>query len=269
MVKHVLLALLLTTNTALFSQSEAKFYTTKGDFVVYLEDTLAPITAGNFIKLVNQKYYDGVIIHRVVPNFVIQGGDATLTGGNRAQVIQDEFHDSLSNVKGTISMANAGPNTGTSQFFINLKDNKGLDYNKAPLASKHPVFGHVIEGYSTVEAIAQVALTGSRPTVDVVMDSVRILPKKAPDPKPSNVAELHELKIGWLPNPAKNKIWITDKSLTTVDVKIIDLTGAVILNQESYSPEDAIDVSHLPEGVYFIKSKYREQVSIQQITVRR
>ena len=101
------------------SQSIVTFYTTEGDFEVELYDILKPITAGNFLDLVEQEFYDGIIFHRVISNFVVQGGDPTGTGsGGPGYTIEDEFDSSLSNLKRTLSMANAGPNTGGSQFFI-------------------------------------------------------------------------------------------------------------------------------------------------------
>jgi peptidylprolyl isomerase len=111
-----------------------------------------PITAGNFEKLVRQGFYEGVIFHRVIDGFVIQGGDPKGTGmGGPGYRIKDEFthENGNKNNRGTISMANSGPNTGGSQFFINLVDNNFLD-------SKHPVFGEVISGMDVVDKIAKV-----------------------------------------------------------------------------------------------------------------
>jgi peptidylprolyl isomerase/peptidyl-prolyl cis-trans isomerase A (cyclophilin A) len=155
--------------------SEVRFYTNKGDFVVELEDKLAPITSSNFLKLVNEKFYDGIIFHRVLQNFIIQGGDPTGTGsGGPGYSIQDEFHEDLSNIEKTISMANSGPNTGGSQFFFNMKDNTFLDYNESPSTSKHAVFGKVISGYSIVQTISNVSVNSQdRPITDVVIDSIR------------------------------------------------------------------------------------------------
>jgi peptidylprolyl isomerase len=108
-----------------------------------------PVTAGNFEKLVAKGFYEGVIFHRVIPKFMIQGGDPTGTGtGGPGYAIKDEFTKSNKNNRGTISMANAGPNTGGSQFFINLVNNNFLD-------SKHPVFGEVVEGMDVVEKIGK------------------------------------------------------------------------------------------------------------------
>lgn len=172
----MLLCLGLTAHPRLQAQTQITFYTTMGDFVVEMTDSLTPITSGNFIQLTLQEYYDDVIFHRVIKNFVVQGGDPTGTGfGGPGYSIPDEFDSTLSNVTGTISMANAGPNTGGSQFFFNLVNNPHLDYNKPPLTSAHPVFGWVVSGWDNVLGIGNVAVNASyRPLTDVVMDSLRI-----------------------------------------------------------------------------------------------
>jgi peptidylprolyl isomerase len=131
--------------------TRVKFETTEGDIIINLYRDM-PITTGNFEKLVNQGFYDEIIFHRIIPGFMIQGGDPTGTGmGGPGYTIKDEFNHEGGNKnnRGTISMANAGPNTGGSQFFINLVDNNFLD-------SKHPVFGKVIEGMEIVDKIAKV-----------------------------------------------------------------------------------------------------------------
>lgn len=145
---------------------KVKLETTQGDIVIELYDKM-PITAGNFKKLVEDKIYDGVIFHRVIDGFMIQGGDPTGTGMGDPNIpkIKDEFTktDLDKNNKGTISMANAGPNTGSSQFFINLVNNNFLD-------GKHPVFGKVIEGMEVVDKIGKVAKNAQdRPLEDVVI----------------------------------------------------------------------------------------------------
>lgn len=152
-------------------ETKIKLETTHGDVVIKLYSDM-PITAGNFKGLVEAGTYDGVIFHRVIKNFMIQGGDPTGTGMGDPAIpkIQDEFVAGHSNVRGTLSMANAGPNTGSSQFFINLIDNSFLDYDKQPLSSKHPVFGEVVEGMDVIDAIAGVAVgAGDRPVEDVVI----------------------------------------------------------------------------------------------------
>jgi len=136
-----------------------------------------PVTAGNFEKLAEEGFYDGVIFHRVIPDFMIQGGDPTGTGmGGPGYKIEDEFVAGHSNVRGTIAMANAGPNSGGSQFFINLVDNGFLDYDKEPLTSKHPVFGKVVDGMDVVDEIAGVETgAGDKPIEDVVIVKATII----------------------------------------------------------------------------------------------
>lgn len=150
---------------------KVKLETNHGDIVIKLYNDM-PITSGNFEKLVKSGTYDGVIFHRVIPNFIIQGGDPTGTGFGDPKIpkIKDEFVPGHSNLRGTVSMANAGPNTGSSQFFINLVNNSFLDYDKQPLTSKHPVFGEVVEGMDVVDEIAKVK-TGAndRPVENVVI----------------------------------------------------------------------------------------------------
>lgn len=108
-----------------------------------------PLTAGNFASLVRKGFYNGTIFHRVIDGFMIQGGDPTGTGrGGPGYTIRDEFAPGRKNDRGTISMANAGPNTGGSQFFINLVDNHYLD-------GRHPVFGKVTAGMDVVDRIAK------------------------------------------------------------------------------------------------------------------
>jgi len=135
--------------------------TTKGNIVIELKSNM-PITAGNFEKLVNEGFYDGVIFHRVIADFMIQGGDPTGTGmGGPGYNIKDEFSSTNLNNRGTISMANAGPNTGGSQFFINVVNNNFLD-------TKHPVFGTVIEGMDVVDAIVNTVVDeNDRPVEEV------------------------------------------------------------------------------------------------------
>jgi len=151
---------------------KVKLETNKGDIVIELYSKNMPITAGNFEKLVKDGFYDGVIFHRVIDDFMIQGGDPDGTGmGGPGYTIKDEFTgtDLDKNNNMTISMANAGPNTGGSQFFINVKDNNFLD-------GKHPVFGKVIEGMDVVSAIAKVEVDGDdRPVEEVVINKASII----------------------------------------------------------------------------------------------
>lgn len=147
---------------------QVRLTTTMGDIVIALDPTM-PITTGNFETLVNKGYYNGVIFHRVIPGFMLQGGDPTGTGrGGPGYVIKDEFGPANKNNRGTVAMANAGPNTGGSQFFINLVNNNYLD-------TKHPVFGKVVEGMDVVDTIAKVPTSGgnvNRPLQNVTIVKV-------------------------------------------------------------------------------------------------
>jgi len=141
--------------------------TSIGDITLQLFDDM-PITAGNFQKLVEKGFYDGTIFHRIIDGFMIQGGDPTGTGrGGPGYAIKDEFTSHNKNDRGTISMANAGPNTGGSQFFLNLVDNNYLD-------KAHPVFGKVVEGMDVVDKMGKVK-TGA---MDRPMKEVKILSAK-------------------------------------------------------------------------------------------
>ncbi len=152
-------------------ETKIKLETNHGDIIIKLYSDM-PITAGNFKKLVEAGIYDGVIFHRVIDGFMIQGGDPTGTGMGDPKIpsIKDEFVPGHSNLPMTIAMANAGPNTGSSQFFINLVNNSFLDYDKQPLSSKHPVFGEVVEGEDVVREIGKVKVgAGDRPIENVVI----------------------------------------------------------------------------------------------------
>jgi len=125
-------------------------HTSMGDVTIELFDAKMPITTENFRKLVEKKFYDGTIFHRVISGFMIQGGDPEGTGyGGPGYSIKDELPTDNRNARGTISMANSGPNTGGSQFFINVVDNNKLD-------PKHPAFGKVVSGMDVVDQISKV-----------------------------------------------------------------------------------------------------------------
>ena len=153
------------------NNKKVKLETNQGDIVIELYGDM-PITTGNFEKLVGEGFYNGVIFHRIIDGFMIQGGDPEGTGmGGPGYEIKDEFTHTggNKNERGTISMANAGPNTGGSQFFINLINNDFLD-------GKHPVFGIVVEGMDIVDKIAKVQVDGSdRPLEEVKIIKATIL----------------------------------------------------------------------------------------------
>jgi peptidylprolyl isomerase len=159
--------------TSITEGKGVKLETNYGDIVIELYNEM-PITTGNFKKLIEEGVYDGVIFHRIIDGFMIQGGDPTGTGMGDPKIpnIQDEFTNSDldRNSRGTISMANAGPNTGSSQFFINLVNNNFLD-------GKHPVFGKVTkETMVVVDKIAKVKKDAQdRPIDDVVIKKAYLI----------------------------------------------------------------------------------------------
>jgi len=149
----------------------AEFNTNKGNFKIELYGDKAPITTGNFIKLVDEGFYNGLIFHRVIPNFMVQSGCPHGTGrGGPGYTIRDEFHPDLKHdSKGILSMANAGPNTGGSQFFITVAPTPWLD-------GKHSIFGKVIEGIEVVDSISKVEKDRKdKPLQNVVINSIKII----------------------------------------------------------------------------------------------
>jgi peptidyl-prolyl cis-trans isomerase B (cyclophilin B) len=149
--------------------SAATIHTNRGAIAVELFDDDAPKTVGNFTKLARDAFYEGVIFHRVIPDFMIQGGDPTGTGsGGPGYTFGDEFNDHKV-VRGALAMANAGPNTNGSQFFIVTTD-------AAPwLDGKHTVFGRVTGGMDVIDAIsASETDARDRPREDVVIERVEL-----------------------------------------------------------------------------------------------
>ena len=178
---------------------QATIKTNQGDIKLQLFPDQAPKTVKNFVELAKQGYYKGVIFHRVIPDFMIQGGDPTGTGAGGesiyGQAFEDEFSEELFNFKGALSMANAGPNTNGSQFFIVTNENvpadmvgqmKAAGYPDEEIARyqeggtpwldfHHTVFGQVIEGMDVAQKISQVKRDfRDRPEEDVVIEDVEI-----------------------------------------------------------------------------------------------
>jgi cyclophilin family peptidyl-prolyl cis-trans isomerase len=149
--------------------SAATLHTNHGAIAIELYDEDAPKTVENFTKLARDGFYDGVIFHRVIPDFMIQGGDPTGTGmGGPGYTFEDEFNDRKV-VRGALAMANAGPNTNGSQFFI-------VTTEAAPwLDGKHTVFGRVTDGMDVVDTISDLDTDArDRPTADVVIERVEL-----------------------------------------------------------------------------------------------
>jgi peptidyl-prolyl cis-trans isomerase B (cyclophilin B) len=149
--------------------SAATMHTNHGTIEVELFDDDAPNTVDNFVKLARDGFYDGVIFHRVIPDFMIQGGDPTGTGrGGPGYTFEDEFNDNKV-VRGALAMANAGPNTNGSQFFI-------VTAEATPwLDGKHTVFGRVTSGMDVVDTISNVDTDPSdKPRSDVTIERVEL-----------------------------------------------------------------------------------------------
>ena len=149
----------------------AKLETNMGEVTIDLAVEKAPITTQNFIKLANSGFYNELVFHRVIPNFMIQGGCPQGTGtGGPGYKIKDEFHPDLKHNKGAISMANSGPNTGGSQFFIVTKEG-GTGW----LDNHHSVFGHVVNGLDVTDNISNTPKSSQdRPLSTVVINRVTI-----------------------------------------------------------------------------------------------
>ncbi|SRR6266511_4225886 len=163
----------------------ATLSTTLGDFTIELFVDKMPITAGNFVKLAKSGFYDGLHFHRVIPDFMAQFGcphskdpnsPRAGTGDAPGGTIPDEHpaNAKLSNDRGTLSMANKGPQSGSCQFFINVVNNPYLDWF-SPGQSKHPVFGKVISGMDVVDAITKAPrAAGDRPKTPIKMNKVTV-----------------------------------------------------------------------------------------------
>ncbi|MGX7013374.1 peptidylprolyl isomerase [Vagococcus silagei] len=177
----------------------ATLHTTMGDVKLALFSEQAPKTVANFIGLAEKNYYNGVIFHRVIPDFMIQGGDPTGTGMGGESIygtkFEDEFSREVFNLRGALSMANAGPNTNGSQFFIVQNENvqssmlgqlSGAGFPEEIVEAyqnggtpwldfRHTVFGHVVEGMDVIDAMAKVSRNGQdKPLEDIVINSVTI-----------------------------------------------------------------------------------------------
>lgn len=186
-------------NLAAVEGPVATFKTNKGDFAIKLFPKQAPKTVENFLGLVAKNYYDGIIFHRVIKDFMIQGGDPTGTGMGGQSLwgtpFEDEFSNELFNIRGALSMANAGPATNGSQFFIVQNQNMPAQMEEQMVAAgypkeiieayrqggtpwldhRHTVFGQVVSGMEIVDEIANVE-TGiqDKPVEDVVIETIEI-----------------------------------------------------------------------------------------------
>jgi cyclophilin family peptidyl-prolyl cis-trans isomerase len=153
-----------------------KLETTKGDIVIELDEKAAPVTSANFLKYVQEGFFDGTIFHRVIPGFMIQGGGFTpdMTQKPTLAPIINEAGNGLKNDRGTIAMARLpNPNSATAQFFINLVNNGPLNYS-GPRNPGYAVFGKVTDGMDVVDEIAKVETSSKGPYENVPVEPVII-----------------------------------------------------------------------------------------------
>jgi peptidyl-prolyl cis-trans isomerase A (cyclophilin A) len=174
-------------DTAAAPAQRVRFETTLGSFTVEVDPARAPLTGASFLQYARDMHYDGTIFHRIIGNFVIQGG-GYLPDGTEKPVrggVPNESGNGLSNRRGTVALARtADPHSGTSQFYVNVADNIALD--PSPMRWGYAVFGRVVEGMDVVDRIASVA-TGSRasfqedtPLEPVVITTARVVGEAAP-----------------------------------------------------------------------------------------
>lgn len=267
------LLLLLTVNfiltvAQLQAQTRVTFYTNKGNFVVELNETKRPNTTKNFITLVNKKFYDKLIFHRVIDGFMIQGGDPKGDGtGGTGGTIPDELSPAYSNLQKTIAMANLNkPNTGDCQFYINLVNNTGLD-------EKYTAFGIVITNFAVVQTIGKVATNSNdKPLVAVVMDSVRITPVTTSIEE--RTADIQDLNIYPNPYTAESVLFLNASKAKTVELSMYNQHGQLIGNTqrrveagENYILLKEINENRLNAGIYFVAVKDERVVSSEKFIV--
>lgn len=155
---------------------KVRFETSRGGFTAELDEAAAPITVENFMRYVDEGFFDGTVFHRVIPGFMIQGGGLTadLTQKRAHAPIENEAANGLKNKRGTLSMARTNDvNSATSQFFVNLADNDFLDHK--PGSFGYAVFGRVTDGMEVIDAIAQVRTGRRRGHDDVPAEDIEII----------------------------------------------------------------------------------------------
>lgn len=158
--------------------TQVVFHTTLGDITIEVDHKNAPISAANFVQYAEDGFYNGTIFHRIIPNFVVQGGglEPGMENKTTRAPIENEADNGIKNLKGSLSMARTmDPNSATSQFFINLKDNDFLDHTaKNPQGWGYAVFGRIVEGMEVVENMAKVATTSRQGHQDVPVEDILI-----------------------------------------------------------------------------------------------
>ena len=220
--KSMLVAMLMTSVAEAADDQElrAKFTTNEGVFEAKLFYKEAPLTVSNFVELARKGFYNGLIFHRVIPNFMIQGGDPKGNGtGGPGYTFADEFHPSLRHSKaGMLSMANSGPGTNGSQFFVTVNATPHLD-------NRHSIFGEVLSGYDVVKKISELKASNDKPLKDVKIEKLEIIGDWF---KPSEVKKSKELSQDDIKG-------ITKKPIESLLTKIGDSQGFGALSQATFT----------------------------------
>jgi len=220
--KSMLVAMFMTSVAVAADDQElrAKFTTNEGVFEAKLFYKEAPLTVSNFVELARKGFYNGLIFHRVIPNFMIQGGDPKGNGtGGPGYTFADEFHPSLRHSKaGMLSMANSGPGTNGSQFFVTVNATPHLD-------NRHSIFGEVVSGYDVVKKISEVKASNDKPLKDVKIEKLEIIGDWF---KPSEVKKSKELSQDDIKS-------ITKKPIESLLTKIGDSQGFGALSQATFT----------------------------------
>lgn len=220
--KSMLVAMLMTSVAEAADDQElrAKFTTNEGVFEAKIFYKEAPLTVSNFVELARKGFYNGLIFHRVIPNFMIQGGDPKGNGtGGPGYTFADEFHPSLRHSKaGMLSMANSGPGTNGSQFFVTVNATPHLD-------NRHSIFGEVVSGYDVVKKISEVKASNDKPLKDVKIEKLEIIGDWF---KPSEVKKSKELSQDDIKG-------ITKKPIESLLTKIGDSQGFGALSQATFT----------------------------------
>ena len=263
----LLLAFIFIPN---FSNAEllVTLKTVKGDIVIELYGDKAPLTCGNFVNLAGRDFYDGIMFHRVIANFMIQGGDPLGTGyGGPGYSFEDEFVDELKHDgPGVLSMANAGPATNGSQFFITHLQTPWLD-------GKHSVFGQVIEGQDIVDAIRQydvindIIISGEvypemialqsrfdewNQTLDANFTNLSEAKKIEDYATPTSIyAQLELPKANIYPIPANNFINIKSEEINFDYFEIYSIQGEKLIRSK-FKGSKKVNISSLNSGMYLI-----------------
>jgi len=173
-----------TENTMSDTQTKVKLTTNLGEIIIQLNTEKAPVSSANFLTYVNEGFYNGTIFHRIIPDFMAQGGGFDTSFNQKAvhAPIKNEANNGLANNRGTLAMARTNdPNSATAQFFINLKDNSFLNHTSQTSSGwGYAVFGEVIEGMDVVDAMAKQA-TGNRgghqdvPKTDIIIEKAEVV----------------------------------------------------------------------------------------------